>query len=427
MTAGVRRSVLPGGLRVVTEPMPGVRSAALGIWVGVGSRDEGPSLAGASHFLEHLLFKGTRRRSALEISVELEAVGGELNAFTTKEYTCYHARVLDDDLPLAVDVLSDMVAGSRLAPGDVEAERGVILEEIAMHDDDPDDAVHTSFEGLLWSQSRLGRPVIGSTESVKALTRTQIARYYRRRYRPDNVVVTAAGNVEHSAVVRSVRAAFDSAGFVKDAGVTPVPPRTAGRAPRTGSGVKVLRRTLEQANIVLGVPGIVRTDDRRYALGVLNAVLGGATSSRLFQEVRERRALAYSVYSYTVNYSDAGMLGIYAGCLPNRVDDVVAICRDQLAAMAEHGATETEVERGKGQLKGSSVLGLEDSGSRMSRIAKAELLHGEHIGLGELLRRIDAVTRDDVCALATELLTAPPALAVVGPFDGADRFAGALT
>ncbi|MDP9442882.1 MAG: insulinase family protein [Actinomycetota bacterium] len=423
----VRRTVLPGGLRVLTEAMPGVRSAALGMWVGVGSRDEAPSLAGASHFLEHLLFKGTRRRSALDISVALDAVGGELNAFTTKEYTCFHARVLDENLPLAVDVVADMIAGSVLARGDVEAEREVILDEIAMHDDDPDDAVHTLVQRLLWANSRLGLPILGSTESVKALTRDQVARHYRRRYRPGNVVVAVAGNVDHATVVRWVRAAFTAAGFVRDDGTRPASPRTTkGAGPRTRSGVETLRRTTEQANLVLALPGIARTDRRRYALGVLNAVLGGGTSSRLFQEVRERRGLAYSVYSYTSSHADTGMLGVYAGCLPSRVDQVLAVCREELQAVACGGVTAAEVERGKGQLKGSTVLGLEDTDSRMSRVARAELLYGELPSLAQLLERIDAVTRDDVEALAAQLLSGTPALAVVGPFDGAERFRAAL-
>jgi predicted Zn-dependent peptidase len=417
----VRRTVLPGGLRVVTEPMPGVRSATLGIWLGVGSRDEAPTLSGASHFLEHLLFKGTRRRSALDISAAFDAVGGELNAFTSKEYTCYHARVIDDDLPTAVDVLSDMVAASVLARTDVEAERDVILDEIAMHDDDPDDVVHNLFQERLWEGTALGRPVIGSAGSIAALNRDQIAGYYRRRYRADNTVVAVAGNVDHAKVVRRVRKAFGDTAFVRDVDAQPRSLRSHTAVP-TRSGAVVRRRTTEQASFVLGVPAVRRTDDRRYALGVLNAVVGGGPSSRLFQEVRERRGLAYSVYSYVGHYADTGMFGVGAGCLPGKVDTVLEICREELARVAEHGVTAHELELGKGQLKGASVLGLEDSGARMARLAKAELLHGELVGLEELLRRVDAVSIDDVRMLAAELLQADPTLAVVGPFDDRSRF-----
>jgi len=221
----IRRSVLPGGLRVITEAMPGVRSAALGVWVGVGSRDETPALAGTSHFLEHLLFKGTKTRSALDISEALEAVGGEMNAFTTKEYTCFHARVLDVDLPLAIDTIADMVTGSLIAGGDVDSERSVILEEIAMNDDDPDDVVHNLIAARVWGDSPLGRPIAGSPRSISSLTRAQIAGYYRRRYRPESMVVAVAGNIEHRSVIRQVKAAFGSAGFLDDPAATPRPPR----------------------------------------------------------------------------------------------------------------------------------------------------------------------------------------------------------
>jgi predicted Zn-dependent peptidase len=422
----VRRTVLPGGLRVVTEAMPGVRSATVGVWVGVGSRDESPGLSGASHFLEHVLFKGTHRRSALEISMALDAVGGELNAFTSKEYTCFHARVIDEDLPIAIDVVADMVASSLVATADVEAERDVILDEIAMHDDDPDDVVHNLFQERLWQGAPLGRPVIGSADSIRSLTRAQVAGYYRRRYRADNTVVAVAGNVAHAGVVRQVRKAFNGTDFLRDTDAAPRAPRAGARTTPTRSGTVVRRRSTEQASFVLGVPGIKRTDERRYALGVLNVIVGGGPSSRLFQEVRERRGLAYSVYSYVGHYADTGMFGVAAGCLPGKVESVLDICRSELARVADEGVTAEELELGKGQLKGASVLGLEDSGARMARVAKAELLHGELVGLDELLRRVDAVTLDEVRELAQSLLEHDPTLAVVGPFDDAARFGGAV-
>jgi predicted Zn-dependent peptidase len=411
----VRRTVLPGGLRVITEAMPGVRSACIGVWVGVGSRDESPTMAGASHFLEHLLFRGTPTRSALEISVSLDEVGGEFNAFTAKEYTCFHARVLDVDLPLAVDVLGDMITSSTIASADVESEREVILDEIAMHDDDPEDVVTNAFSETSWRTSSLGRPIAGTASSITGLTRAQITRFYRAAYRPENMVVAVAGNVEHAAVVRQVRKAFSRAGFLADVANRPSPPRRAARLRRVTAGQVRIERPFEQVNLLLGVNGLVRGDERRYALGVLNAAVGGGPSSRLFQEVRERRGLAYSVYSFAQHYTDAGAFCVGAGCLPGKLDDVLEVVRELLSVVARDGITEEELARGKGQLRGGLVLGLEDSASRMSRIAKAELLYDELPSIEEIIRRVDAVTLDDVHALARSLFRQPETLAVVGP------------
>ncbi len=419
----IRRTVLPGGLRVVTEQVPGARSAAVGVWVGVGSRDETPPLSGASHFLEHLLFKGTATRSALDIAVAVDAVGGDLNAFTAKEHTCYYAHVLYTDLPMAVDLVCDVVTAATIAPADVEVERGVILEEIAMRDDDPGDLVHDLFGEALFGDTPLGRPVIGAIETIEALRRDQIAGYYRRRYRPETMVVAAAGRLEHADVVRRVRRAFDSR---LDTGATPLPPR-AGRRPGRGPvrRLAVLDRPTEQANVVLGSTGMARGDDRRFALGVLNSALGGGTSSRLFQEIREKRGLAYSVYSFASQYADAGQFGVSVGCHPAKVPDVLSLVREQLAEVAEHGITDAEVARGKGQARGGMVLGLEDSGSRMSRIGKGELAYGEVLSVDELLDRVDAVTVDEVREVAADVLRRPQCLAVVGPFAESD-FSGAL-
>ena len=415
----IRRTVLPGGLRVITESMPGVHSATFGVWVGVGSRDETTPLAGASHFLEHLLFKGTQRRSALEIAAVMDAVGGEMNAFTAKESTCFYAHVLDSDLPLAVDVVCDVVTNAVITSADVENERGVILEEIAMRDDDPGDAVHDLFGETLFGSHPLGRAVIGSVASIESLQRTQIAGYYRRRYRPSSMVVAAAGNVDHGTIVRLVRKAFEPQ--LRDGGI-PAPPRT-GTPPRPdapAARVGVIDRGTEQAHITMGGFGLDRCDERRYAMGVLNNALGGGMSSRLFQEVRERRGLAYSVYSYATQFAGAGTFGVYAGCQPKRVREVLAILREELGKVAEHGLTDEEVTRGKGQLRGGLVLGLEDTGSRMSRIGKSELTYGEHITVTDLLSRIDAVTPEQIRELAHDLLDQPMCLAVVGPFKDAD-------
>ena len=423
--ARVRRTVLPGGLRVVTEHVPGVRSAAFGIWVGVGSRDETPAQAGAAHYLEHLLFKGTQRRSALDISAAIDAVGGEMNAFTSKEYTCYYARVLDQDLPLAVDVVSDIVTSALLLDADVDGERDVILEEIAMRDDDPGDLVHEEFADAMYGRTPLGRPILGTVETIESITPRAIRSFHKGKYLPENMVVAAAGNVDHGAVVRLVRKAFGAAGLL-DGDSLPSTPRSGRFRTRGAGDVRVLTKTTEQANVVLGVPGVPRDDERRFALGVLNAALGGGMSSRLFQEIREKRGLAYSVFSFANHYADTGMFGVYAGCMPKKVDDVLAIARDELAKVAVSGLTDEELERGKGQVRGGLVLGLEDTGSRMSRIGKAELLAGDLWSTAEVLAAVEAVSIDDVRAVAGSLLEVEPTLAVIGPFDADRDFSSAL-
>src|SRR3984957_4618054 len=419
----VRRTVLPGGLRVVTEFLPAVRSVALGIWVGVGSRDEDETHAGATHYLEHLLFKGTGRRTALEISSEMDAVGGEMNAFTAKEYTCYYARVLDADLPLAVDVLSDMVTGSLITPKDVDAERYVVLEEIAMNDDDPSDTVHEAFTAKLFGDTPLGRPILGTTDTINAITREQIFEHYQAKYVPEQVVVAVAGNLDHDTVVRLVADAF---GPVLDRAGEPAPPRLNGRrsgsGAEAGAGTALVSRGIEQANLVLGCEGMARTDDRRFALGGLNAAFGGGMPSRLFQEVRENRGLAYSVYSFSSQHADTGMWGIYVGCLPAKADEVLAICAEEIGKVVDGGLTDAELARGKGQVRGSIVLGLEDPSSRMSRLGKSELVSPRLEPVDEVLAAIDAVTHDDVRAVAAEILTRPKALAIVGPFDDPGAF-----
>ena len=414
VTSRVRRTLLPGGLRVISEEMAGARSATVGVWIGVGSRHETPALHGCSHFLEHLLFKGTRERSALDISVALDSVGGEFNAFTAKEYTCFHARVLEEDLPLAVDVLGDMMTNSLLATADVEAERDVILDEIAMHDDDPDDVVHNLFIAQAYGDSPLGRPIAGTVESITSLTRDQIARFHRRHYRPETMVVAAAGAVDHTSLVRQVRRSFGRQGFLAG-NESPLPAPAGTRVRRVNAGTSTTRRPFEQVNLVLGVNGMTRLDDRRFALGVLNTALGGGTSSRLFQEVRERRGLAYSVFSFASHHADAGVVGVSVGCLPGRLDEVLSTVRAELRKVAEEGISELELNRAKGQLRGGLVLGLEDSAARMSRIAKAELVYGELLGIDEVLERVDAVTLEDVRSVAHDLFSQPEILAVVGP------------
>lgn len=415
VTSHIRRTVLPSGLRIVTEEMAGVRSAAVGVFIGVGSRDETATSHGASHFLEHLLFKGTDERSALDISIALDEVGGEFNAFTAKEYTCFHARVRGGDLPLAVDVLGDMVTGSVVAAEDVDAEREVILDEIAMHEDDPDDVVHNLLAEVAWgSGSALGQPIAGSGASIAAMSPSTIRRFYRRHYRPENMVVAVAGALDHATVVRQIRAAFGRHDFLAE-DADPRPPRTGGRRRRVAGGEGHLTRPLEQANLIVAREGVTRDDDRRFALGVLNTALGGGTSSRLFQEVREHRGLAYSVFSFTTQYADSGLLGVSVGCLPGRLDEVLAVVRTELDKVATDGVDDEELTRGKGQLTGGLVLGLEDSAARMMRLGSAELNTGEVLSIDEVTARIEAVDGAAVRRIAGEVLERPELLAVVGP------------
>ncbi|HEY2167274.1 MAG TPA: pitrilysin family protein [Jatrophihabitantaceae bacterium] len=420
----ITRTVLPGGLRVLTEAMPGVRSVSVGVWVSVGSRDETLGLAGTSHFLEHLLFKGTARRSALDIATEMDAVGGEFNAFTEKEHTCFYATVLDRDLALALDIVCDVVLDATVTAQNVDVERSVVLEEIAMRDDDPSDLVHDEFASALFGDTPLGRPILGTVGSVTALSRTQIAGYYRRRYTPDAMVISVAGNVDHGDVVRLVRRAFADRLDVALAPQAPRPVHPSG-AHSPARPVVVIGDDTEQANVVLGMRGVSRHDPRRFAVGVLSAALGGGMSSRLFQRIREERGLAYSVYSFSSGFSDDGAFGVYAGCQPAKADEVLGLMRVELDAAAAGEMSGAEIERGKGQVRGGIVLGLEDSGSRMTRIGKSELVYGDVLGVDQLLARVDAVTESDVAEVAADLLSRPRCLTVVGPF-GEHDFDGAV-
>jgi predicted Zn-dependent peptidase len=348
---------------------------------------------------------------------EIDAVGGELNAFTAKEHTCYYAHVLDEDLPLAMDLVSDVVFDAVCAESDVETERGVVLEEIAMRDDDPEDLLHDAFCSALLADHPLGRPVLGTEQSITAMTRGALNGFYRRRYTMPRMVLAVAGNIEHRQVLSLVRKGLRDR-LTGDR--TPVPART-GRA-RVGRQPRLVLHTddTEQAHLMLGVRALDRHDERRFTLGVLNAALGGGMSSRLFQEVRERRGLAYQVYSSVASYADTGHLSVYTGCQPERLGEVAGVVREVLGQVAREGLTDAEVARGKGQLRGGLVLGLEDTGSRMSRIGKGELAFGDYLSVEETLGRIAAVTAEDVARLAREILSRPLAAAVVGPYAHTD-------
>jgi predicted Zn-dependent peptidase len=422
----VRRTVLASGLRIVTEEIPTVRSAAFGIWVNVGSRDESLKVAGASHFLEHLLFKGTKRRSALEISSSIEAVGGEMNAFTSKEYTCFYARVIDKDLPLAIDVISDLITSSLGKSSDVEAERKVVLEEISMRDDDPADLVHELFAETFYGDTTLGRSILGTSKSIKSLSRSAVFNYYKKRYLPEDIVVAVAGNIRHQQVVDQIIAALSRDEFLDRAEkkFNLRPSQEFIRKPKRNVGL--INRKTEQAHIVLGMPGVNRDDKRRFAMAVLSAALGGGMSSRLFQEIREKRGLAYSVYSYAQQFAGSGFLALYAGSTPSKACEVIKIMRGVLEDVASNGLSSEELSKAQGAVSGSLVLGQEDTGSRMSRIGKSELIYGQVLSFDEILREISAVDSAAIANLAAEVLGSAPSLAIVGPFAKRSIFEKAM-
>jgi predicted Zn-dependent peptidase len=417
----VKRSVHSSGLRIVTEEVPSVRSAAVGIWVNVGSRDEAPATAGASHFLEHLLFKGTTSRTALEISSSIESVGGEMNAFTSKEYTCFYARVIDTDLPMAIDVVSDLITSSIVTTLDVDAERKVVLEEIAMRDDDPSDLVHDLFSDTYYGDTPIGRPILGTVESIQGMSRNTVFNYYKKKYLPQDLVVAVAGNIKHKRVVAMVEEALSRDNFLDVMAAPVIRPNTVVKNTKQQS-VGLLYKKSEQAHMFYGMEGVARADDRRFAMGVLSAALGGGMSSRLFQEIREKRGLAYSVYAYAQQFAGSGVLGFYAGCNPTKAIEVVEIIRSVVADVADNGMTHEEIERAKGAVRGSLVLSQEDTGSRMSRIGKNEIVYGQVMDFDDILKAISRVSAQDIREIASEFLVKTPTLALVGPFKNESKF-----
>jgi predicted Zn-dependent peptidase len=389
----------------------------VGYWVAAGSRDELAGTFGATHFLEHLLFKGTPSRTALDIAVSFDAVGGEHNAMTAKEYTCYYAKVQDIDLPMAIEVIGDMLTSSLIDPTEFANERGVILEELAMADDDPTDVASERFFEAVFGDHPLGRPIGGSRETINAISRESVVKHYRGNYRPQDLVITVAGAVDHEMLVAAVSACLVGAGWDLSREATPVARRdsaTAASARVPRQRLQVTHRPIEQANIIAGVEGLSATDERRATLTVLNSILGSGMSSRLFQEVREKRGLAYSVYSFASSYSDSGIFGIYAGCSPAKSAQVAELMLEELRKLGEAPVTDEEISRAVGQLRGASALALEDSDSRMSRLGRSELTLGEFIDLDTSIARISAVTADGIQDLARELFSRPLSIAAVG-------------
>lgn len=409
MTSEPQLTTLDNGIRVVTDPMPEARSVTTGVWVGVGGRDEAPGIAGASHFLEHLFFKGTEQRSARQIAEAVDAVGGDLNAFTSREHTAFHTRLPAGEWRLGVELLGDVLSAPALRQADIDAEREVILEELWSAMDTPEDLVHTLAADGMFPAHPLGREVLGDADTVRAMRRDDIAEFFAQHYRPANLVVAAAGRVDHAAFCDAVATHLDLAPggetpdrVAPDDDVVPLHTR---------------ERPGEQVHLVLGWRGLPSGHDDRYAMAVANQILGGGTSSRLFQSIREDRGLAYAVYSWAESHSDAGMLGTYVGTSPGRSAETLAVLEAELATIVDSGVTAEEFRVAVGYLAGATELGLEDSGSRMARIGRMLLATGTVVDLDEQLDRLRAVTIDQVDALLARLLQSPRTVAAVGPVD----------
>ncbi len=405
-----RVTTLDGGLTVVTERMSDVRSASIGFWVGTGSVDEPVLHAGASHFLEHLLFKGTAERSARSIAMAVDSVGGDMNAYTTKEYTTFYVRLLGDDADMGVQLLSDIVWSPAFRADEFESERQVILEEILMHADEPADLVHDVLASALFPDHPLGREVLGSAATVGAMSSADVAGFHDHHYRPGNVVVAAAGAVDHERICEMLSAAL-SAPEARSGGAAP--PRTR---PGAAPAVRVdVGRDTEQAHVAIGLCGPDREDEDRHALAIVEHVLGGGMSSRLFQTIREERGLAYSVYSYRMGFEGAGALAVYAGTSPEQAPTVLGLIEEEIDRMSTDGITGAELDAAKSHARGSTALGLEDSGARMGRIGLAQLIHGRVLTLEEIDARLGALSLDQVNSVAAKWLSGARTVAIVGP------------
>lgn len=405
-------TTLPNGLRVITETMPSVRSVSVGAWVDTGSRDETPAEAGCSHFLEHLLFKGTETLSARDIAEAFDAVGARSNAFTSKEYTCYWGQMRDENLGMGVELLSEMIQRPAFRVDEIASEAHVVLEEINMNEDDPADVAHDRFARALWGDHALALPVLGTRESITGMTRDVIEGYWRRRYHPSTVVLAAAGHVEHDDAVAMAEKHFGS--WNGEAAGHDYAPAVI------GPKVEVVTRDTEQAHLVIGGESMVRDDDRRFPFGILTHVVGGGMSSRLFRTIREERGLAYAVYAFRMPYADSGAYGVYVGTTPHQASHVLELIRQEFASIVADGISTAELERAKGNMKGGLALSMEDTNSRMVRLGRHELTGIDHLTLDETVARIDAVTLDEVHDVATEVYAAPFVIGAVGPFEAAD-------
>lgn len=404
-------TTLPNGLRLITHHMPSTRSVAIGCWVDTGSRDETVEEAGASHFLEHLLFKGSEKWPTRRISETFDGIGAMHNAFTSKEYTCFWTRMRDEDLSIGVEILAEMLQHPAFRPSEIDTERSVVLEEINMNEDDPTDVAHEEFIHAMWGDHPLSPPVLGTRASITDMTRDTINGYWARRYTPYSVVVAIAGNLPDDLTELVATHFGDWEGRPVDRSL---------RTPEPVSLVRVTRRDTEQAHLVIGAPSIARNDERRYALSLVDHILGGGMSSRLFHEIRETRGLAYAVYTFRLPYADAGASATYVGTTPSQADEVLKIVREQLASVVDSGVTSEELHRAKGHVKGSLAIGLEDANSRMNLIGRTEIVGQEHLTVDEIVAAISAVTHEEVIEVAKAAYDGPYVIGAVGPFDTED-------
>lgn len=421
----MKKYTLSNGLRVVTEHIPTGRSVSFGIWVKTGSRNEAPDNNGVSHFIEHMLFKGTDRYSAKEIAEVFDGIGGNVNAFTTKEYTCYYAKVLDEHLPIAVDVLADMFLRSRFDEEELNKERNVILEEISMYDDTPDDLVHDLLAKAAYGEHPLGYTILGPEKNLVDLKSADLRAYMDRHYRIDNTVISVAGYYDEGLMDLLERHFGQFGGSAAEA--------ERYDSPAFVGGSIFQQKQTEQNHICLSLPGCSLDDERLYAMILLNNVIGGGMSSHLFQEIREKRGLAYSVYSYHSAHLDSGLFTLYIGTAPKQTEEVLSVSMDIIEEVIANGITDSELAKGKEQLKGSLILGLESTSSRMNRIGKNELMLGRHYTIDEIIERIQSVRMEDIRSLIATMFNQPFALAMVGQTDKAiqgfrrDRFAAHRT
>lgn len=405
-------TTLPNGLRVITETMPGVRSVAAGAWIDTGTRDELPNESGSSHFLEHLLFKGSDEMSARHISETFDAMGAESNAFTSKEYTCFWGRMVDDDLDTGLGLIAEMLQRPAFRHAEIDSERLVVIEEINMSEDDPHDVAFEAFGDVLFAGHPLERPILGTRDSIRGMTRDDIFGYWKRRYGVGSTVLAIAGSIDHA---RAVELAMEHFGEWSGGGVDHEQAALA-----LEPAVKIVRRDTEQAHLVIGGEGLKRDDERRFAVEVMNHILGGGMSSRLFQSIREERGLAYSVFSFGMPAADVGGWGVYAGTNPENTAVVLQLIVEELEHMATDGVAEDELGRAKGHVRGSLALSVEDANSRMVRLGRQELTGGDHYSIGERIAKIEEVTTEDVIAVAKALFEGPRVIGAVGPLGAAD-------
>lgn len=406
--SSINKTILSNGIRILSESVPYVDSVSVGVWAVAGARDENEAHHGMSHFVEHMLFKGTTKRTARQIADEMDSLGGHLNAFTDKEFTCYYVKVLGEHLHSALDVVSDMVLNSVLDPDEIERERNVILEEIKRHQDTPEDQVHDLLAQTMWKDHPLGNSVIGSRAVAESVTRDGLIEYMQELYRPDALVITAAGNVEHHSLVDMVGARFG--------GLNGARPVRACCDVKPHFGLRLVDRDTEQVHFCLGAPGFAQDQPEKYALAVIDSALGGGMSSRLFQEIRENRGLAYAIGSYAVSYQEAGLFAIYGGTSVDNVKTVIELTRKECRAVGRDGVTDAELERGKNQIRAALVLGQESMSNRMSRLAKSEIYYGRIIRMEEIISAIMRVSKDDVAEVASRLFDGSGfAVAAIGP------------